>query len=65
MTAACVGFGPAICRPLIMRSAPAHASYWPKVGNWVLVKCAYFSIAACICSVPALGSDHGRKGDRK
>ena len=65
MTAARVGLGPAICRPLIMRSAPAHASYWPKVGNWLFVKCAYFSIAACICCVPASGRDHGRNGEKK
>ena len=43
-----------------MRSAPAHASYWLKVGKSLLVKCAYFSMAACICSVPASGSTHGR-----
>ena len=53
-------FGPAIWSPLIMRSAPAHASYCAGVGNWLLVKCSYFSMAACICCVPALGSDQGR-----
>src|SRR3984957_15392231 len=65
MTAARDGVLPPISRPLIIRSAPAQASYWPNVGNWVLVKWAYFSMAACICWVPALGSDHGRKSERK
>ncbi len=48
-----------------MRSAPAQASYCEKVGNWVDVKWAYFCNAACICSVPALGSEKGRNNDRK
>ena len=65
MTAERDGVLPPISRPLIMRSAPAQASYWPRFGNWVLVKWAYFSMAACICSVPALGSENGRKSDRK
>ena len=65
MTAARVGLAPAICRPLIMRSAPAHDSYWPKFGNSLLVKCAYFSMAACICSVAALGRSQGRNRERK
>ncbi len=48
-----------------MRSAPAQASYWPKVGNWELEKCAYFFMAACICLVALLGNDQGRKRERK
>src|SRR5580692_8460650 len=65
MTAARDGVLPPISRPLIMRSAPAQASYWPNVGNWVLVKWAYFSRAPCICSVPALGNEKGRNSDKK
>ncbi len=36
MTAACVGFLPASSSPLIMRSAPAQASYCPKLGEVAL-----------------------------
>ena len=38
MTAARVGFLPANSSPLTMRSAPAHASYCPKLGKSALVK---------------------------
>ena len=48
-----------------MRSAPAHDSYWPKVGNWLVVKPSYFCSADAIWSVPALGSEKGRNRDRK
>ena len=61
MTLAWVGLSPASSRPLIMRSAPSHDSYWLNDGNWFGLKCAYFSSAACIWCVPAFGSWNGRK----
>ena len=65
MTSACEAVGPAICSPLIMRSAPSHDSYWLKDGNSLPEKWAYFSSAACICWVPALGREKGRNSVSK
>jgi hypothetical protein len=47
--------GPESWSPLIMRSGTAQDSYWANVGNLLLPKCSYFSSAAALCIVPALG----------
>src|SRR5579863_6909669 len=65
MTPAWVGFLPASSSPLIIRSAPSQDSYWLKLGNWLLEKCAYFSSADCICRVPASGIWDGRNSESK
>jgi hypothetical protein len=38
-----------------MRSGTAQDLYWANVGNLLLPKCSYFSSAAALCIVPALG----------
>ena len=65
MTLDRVGSLPASFRPWIIRSAPTHASYSAKVGNWLFVQCAYFSMAASMLSVPALGAENGRNIEAK
>src|SRR5277367_3037693 len=65
MTPARLGFCPARCSPRIMRSQPSHDKSWLKLGNSLLVKCAYLVRAAAISSVPALGNENGRARDKK
>src|SRR5665213_2550006 len=65
MTPALVGFELVPSRPLIIKSAPSQPLDCEKVGKSVEVKWSYFSRAACIALVPALGSWKGWISARK
>jgi hypothetical protein len=65
MTFSEVGFELASWMPLIMRSTPSQDSYGETVGNWVGVKCWFFSSADFMCLVPSFGSKYGRNSVSK